>query len=98
MANAAQVTTLSTLRQRNLIERAVELKAIRDAAQSELDEILGEFKLIGDGDYAGRDGRSVQVRTSERVSLDSKVAKGFLTPAQIVSATKTSFVTTATVR
>ena len=66
MANAAQVTTLSTLKQRNLIDRAVALKAIIDGAKDELDEILDQFKLIGEGDYAGRDGHKIQVRCSER--------------------------------
>lgn len=97
MANTATVTTLSTLKQRNLIDRAVELKAIIDGAKDELDDILEVFKLIGDGDFTGRDGHKIQVRTSDRCTLDSRVVKGFLTPAQIVEATKTSQVTSAKV-
>lgn len=97
MANAARITTLSTLKQRNLIDRAVELKALIDGAKDELDEILSQFKTIGDGDYAGRDGHKIQVRTSERSTLDSKIVKGFLTPAQIIEATNTNLVTTAKV-
>lgn len=97
MANAARITTLSALKQRNLIDRAVELKALIDGAKDELDEILDQFKLLGDGDYAGRDGHKVQVRSSERQTLDSKIVKGFLTPAQIIEATKATTVITAKV-
>lgn len=97
MSNTASVTTLSTLRQRNLIDRAVALKAIIDGAKSELDEILDEFKFYGPGDFAGRDGHKIQVRTSERQSLDTAVVKGFLTPAQLIAATKSCIVTTAKV-
>jgi hypothetical protein len=86
--SAQAITTISTLRQRNLIERAAELKAIIDGAKDEFDSILDEFKAQGDGDYVGRDGRSVQVRTSVAATLDSKIVKGMLTPAQIIEATK----------
>jgi hypothetical protein len=98
MANTATVTTLSTLRQRNLIARAVELKSIIDGAKDELDEILGEFKSYGDNEYLGRDGHKVLVYSTERVTLDSKTVKGFLTPAQVLAASKSSFVTTAKVQ
>jgi hypothetical protein len=98
MANTATVTTLSTLRQRNLIARAVELKSIIDGAKDELDEILGEFKSYGDNEYLGRDGHKVMVYSTERVTLDSKIVKGFLTPAQVLAASKSSFVTTAKVQ
>ena len=97
MANTACITTLSTLKQRNLIDRAVELKTILDAAKGELDKILDQFKLQGDGDYAGRDGRKIQVRTAERTSLDSKIVKGLLTTAQLLEATKTTVVISAKV-
>lgn len=97
MANTATVTSLSTLRQRNLIDRAVELKALIDGAKDELTEILDQFKFYGDNDYIGRDGHKIQVRTAERQSLDTAVVKGFLTPAQIAAATKSSVVTTAKV-
>lgn len=97
MANTATVTSLSTLRQRNLIDRAVELKTMIEGAKDELSEILDQFKLLGDDDYLGRDGHKIQVRTSERQSLDTAVVKGFLTPAQIAEATKVATVTTAKV-
>ena len=97
MANTATVTSLSTLRQRNLIDRAVELKALIDGAKDELSEILDTFKLLGDGDYAGREGHKVQIRTAERQSLDSATVKGFLTPAQLLAATRTATVTSAKV-
>ena len=97
MANLATVTSLSTLRQRNLIDRAVELKTLIDGAKDELTEILDQFKLIGDGDFAGRDGHKIQVRTSERQSLDTATVKSLLTPAQILAATKSAFVTSAKV-
>ena len=97
MANTATVTSLSTLRQRNLIDRAVELKALIDGAKDELSEILDQFKLLGDGDYAGREGHKVQIRTAERQSLDSATVKGFLTPAQLLAATRTATVTSAKV-
>ena len=97
MSNTASVTTLSTLRQRNLIARAVELKSMIDGAKDELDEILDEFKFYGPDDYIGRDGHKVQVRTSERQSLDTATAKGFLTVEQIAAATRSTIVTTAKV-
>lgn len=97
MANTATVTSLNTLRQRNLIDRAAALKAIIDGAKDELDSILDTFRSFGDGDYAGRDGHKVQVRTSERSSLDTKIAKGFLTTAEIQAATKSSVVVSAKV-
>ena len=93
----ATITSLSTLRQRNLIDRAVALKAIIDGAKDELDEITDLFKDLGDGDYEGREGHKIQVRTSERQSLDSATVKGFLTPAQLIAATKSVVVTTAKV-
>ena len=65
--------------------------------QDTLAEILDQFKLIGDGDYLGRDGHKVQVRTAERQSLDTATVKGFLTPAQIIAASKTTTVITAKV-
>jgi hypothetical protein len=97
MANLATVTTLSTLRQRNLIDRAVALKAIIDGAKDELDEILDTFKALGDNEYQGRDGHKVLVYSAERITLDSKTVKGFLTPAQVLAASKTSFCVTAKV-
>ena len=45
MANTATVTSLSTLKQRNLIDRAVELKTLIDGAKDELSEILDQFKV-----------------------------------------------------
>lgn len=86
--SAATITKLSTQRQRNLIDRAAELKAIIEGAKEEFDGIMDEFKAQGDGDYAGRDGRSVQVRTSVSLVLDTKIVKGFLTPEQIIEASK----------
>lgn len=97
MANLATVTTLSTLKQRNLIDRAYELKAVIDGAKDELDEILNQFKSIGDGEYQGRDGHKVLVYSTERVTLDSKTVKGFLTPAQLIAASKTAYCVTAKV-
>ena len=97
MANTATVTSLSTLKQRNLIDRAVELKTLIDGAKDELTEILDQFKALGDNDYVGRDGHKIQVRTSERKSLDAETVKGFLTVAQIAAATRTTIVTTAKV-
>ena len=97
MANTAIVTTISTLRQRNLIDRAVALKTLIDGAKDELTEILDQFKLLGDDDYLGRDGHKIQVRTANRASLDTAIVKGFLTPAQIAEATKVATVTTAKV-
>lgn len=97
MANTATVTSLSTLRQRNLIERAVELKALIEGAKDELSEILDQFKNLGDDDYIGRDGHKIQVRTANRTSLDTATVKGFLTVAQIAEATRSAIVTTAKV-
>jgi len=93
----ATITSLSTLRQRNLIDRAVALKAMIEGAKDELDGIVATFKDLGDGDYAGREGHKIQVRTSERQSLDSATVKGMLTPAQLIAATKSVIVTTAKV-
>jgi hypothetical protein len=97
MANAASITTLSTLKQRNLIDRAVELKALIEGAKDELDSILDQFKSLGDGEYQGRDGHKVLVYSTERITLDSKIVKGFLTPAQVLAASKSSYCVTAKV-
>ena len=80
---------MNTLKIRNSIERAADLKAIIDGAKDELDAIMGQFKAEGDGDYAGRDGHKIQVRTSVSQVLDTKAAKVLLTPAQIAACTVT---------
>lgn len=78
---------MNTTKIRNSVDRAAELKAIIDGANDELKEIMEQFKAEGDGDYAGRTGRMIQVRTSVSKVLDGKAAKALLTPAQIASCT-----------
>ena len=98
MANTATLISLSAARQRNLIARAHELSQTIKVAKRELDEILDVFKSEGDGQYFNKDGsESILVYTSERVTLDAALAKGFLTPAQIIAASKTTTVVTAKV-
>ena len=98
MANTATLISLSAARQRKLIARAHELSQTIKSAKRELDEILDVFKSEGDGQYFNKDGsESILVYTSERVTLDTATVKGFLTPAEIQAATKSSFVTSAKV-
>lgn len=98
MSQAATVSSISTAKQRNLIDRAVELQAQITELKTKLEDITSQFKAMGPGDYEGRDGHAIQVRRSTRLSLDAKIVKGFLTPAQVIEATKSAVVTTATVR
>ena len=71
MANTATVTSLSTLHQRNLIDRAVELKTLIDGAKDELYEILDQFKALGDNDYVGRDGHKTSRFARRNASLST---------------------------
>ncbi len=93
----ATITKLTSTKQRQLIERALELKKIIDGAQDEYDEITAIFKGLGDGTYAGAEGHKVVVSTSTRETLDRKIVEKYLTPDQRREATKTGLVTKAIV-
>lgn len=96
-ATNSNVIALSTRQLRDSVEKLAVLKAqIRSLKKQE--EFLADLiKDQGDGEYIGKEHIAV-VSTSERQSLDTAIVKGFLTPAQIIAATKSSVVVTLTVK
>jgi transposase len=76
---------------KKLVARGAAIAAQIKALTAELDNIKARLPLD-----AGRytiPGAELLITTSVRTSLDSKLVKGFLTPAQLVEATKSSPVT-----
>lgn len=95
--NTDRVLKVGRIKQAAYVSRARELQSIIDGAKDELSEIVEKFKRAGDGDYLGTDGHLIQVRTSVANRLDSKIARTYLTEAQIRLATKRVFSTAAKV-
>ena len=93
----ANVISLTARQIRDSVEKLAAIKAqIRNLKKQE--EFLADLiKDQGDGEYLGTKHVAV-VSSSERQSLDSAIVKGFLTPAQIIAATKSSTVVTLTVK
>lgn len=79
-------------KEKKLIARGAILTEQIKALETELKSIKEQLDLP-DGRYSIL-GAELLVVTSERSTLDSKLVKGFLTPAQVVEATKTSSCTT----
>lgn len=91
------ITKLSTRRLANLADSAGALSAEIARLTSQLDAIKGTLKDNGDGDYIGKTYKVV-VTTSTRTGLDTAIVKGFLTPAEIILATKESTVQSACIK
>lgn len=97
MAATNNVIALSARQVRDSVEKLAALKAqIRSLKKQE--EFLSDLlKDMGDGEYLGTK-HIATVTTSERQSLDTAIVKGFLTPAQLIAATKTSTVVVLNVK
>ena len=96
-AQSQNVVTLTSRQIINTVDKIGELKAQIKRLSKEADFLIDVLKEMGDDDYLGKL-YAVTVKTTERQSLDTAIAKGFLTPAEIIAATKSSIVTTATVK
>jgi hypothetical protein len=96
-ATNSTVIALSSRQLRDSVDKLAALKAqIRNLKRQE--EFLCDLlKDQGDGEYIGKE-YIATVATSERQSLDTAIVKGFLTPAQIIAATKSSTVVTLNVK
>ena len=92
-----KVARLSKAKQARVIDELGSLKAQISNLQDAYNQKIAVFKEFGEGVYEGR-AYKVTVTDSVRASLDSKIVKGFLTPAQIIEATKISEVTTVVLR
>lgn len=97
MANTAQVVTLSAAKQARIVDELGALKAQIASLEDAYAQKIALFKNFGDGEYAGK-AYKVVVNTSVRSSLDTKIVKGFLTPAEIAQATVNKSVTVALVK
>ena len=96
-ATNSKVVALSSRQLRDSVDKLAVIKAqIRSLKKQE--EFLSDLiKDQGDGEYLGKE-YIATVTTSERSSLDTATVKGFLTPAQLVAATKFSVVVTLNVK
>lgn len=82
---------------KKLIDRAAELEALIAPLAAELDAIKTACKANGPGTYDGNR-FALEVATSTTATLDTKLVKGLLTPAQIASCTKAGTRTTVKIR
>lgn len=97
MGTKAQIVTLSKAKQSKIVDELGALRAQIASLQDVFDQKIALFKQEGVGEYAGK-AYKVVISESERTSLDTKLVKGFLTPAQIAQASVTKPVVTAAVR
>jgi hypothetical protein len=93
----AQVTSLSRAKQARIVDELGALKAQIAALQDQYDNKIAVFKDFGVGEYTGKVYK-VTVTEASRTTLDSKLVKGFLTPAQINQCSKVAICTSAVVR
>lgn len=97
MANTAQVVKFSQAKQAKIIDELGLLKAQIAALQDQYDNKVAVFKDFGVGEYTGKVYK-INVSEVSRTTLDSKLVKGFLTPAQIIDCSKVSVSVSAVVR
>lgn len=97
MANQAQVVKFSQAKQARLIDELGALKAQIAALQDAYDNKVAVFKEFGFGEYSGKVYK-LTVSEVSRTTLDSKLVKGFLTPAVIAQCSKTSVSVSAVLR
>ena len=81
---------------KKLIDQYAELSLARAAVEKQLKELRPELLALGLGDFTGRE-HAVCISQTTRVELSVPLAKGFLTPAQIIAASLESDVTTVRV-
>jgi len=97
MANTAQVVQFSKAKQVKVIDELGLLKAQIAALQDQYDNKVAVFKEFGVGEYTGKVYK-INVSEASRTTLDNKLVKGFLTPAQITECSRTSISVSAVVR
>lgn len=97
MANTAQVLQFSAAKQARIIDNLGVLKAQIKALQDQYDEEVAIFKDFGVGEYEGKLFK-LNVSEASRTTLDSKLVKGFLTPAEIRECSKIAISTSAVLR
>ncbi len=86
------MATLNTTQRRQIVKGAA-LSAQIKALEKELGDIKSALSTaLTDGVYTAN-GAELLISSSDRVTLDSAIVKGFLTPAQVLAASKTSHVT-----
>lgn len=93
----AKIATLSKAKLARTVDELGALKAQITSLQEAYDQKIGAIKDLGNGEYLGTVYK-VTVNTSERTSLDTKLVKGFLTPAQLAQASTTKETITALVK
>ena len=81
---------------KKLIDKYAALTLQRAAVEKQLKDLRPEVLALGLGDFAGLE-HAVNISQSTRVELSVPLAKGFLTPAQIIAASLESDVTTVRV-
>lgn len=87
------MSKLTRTTQRRLIIKGAALDAQIKALSKELDAIKATLGTLPDDLYSAGDSEVV-IKTASRAGLDGAIVKGFLTPAQVIAATKTSLVQT----
>lgn len=97
MPVAQQVASFSKAKQARVVDELGVLKAQIANLQDAYDQKIAVFKDFGVGEYAGKVYK-ITVSEASRATLDAKLVKGFLTPAQIAQATVTKVSTSAVVR
>lgn len=97
MAKSAQIVQFSKAKQARIIDELGILKAQIKALQDQYDNQVSVFKDFGVGEYEGKL-FTLNVTEASRTTLDAKLVKGFLTPAEIRECSKVSISTTATLR
>lgn len=88
------MSTIITSKRAELIRRGAVLANEVKRLQEQLGLIKDALETLDAGTYSVEldDGINAEVRITEgsRTVLDSKIVKGFLTPAQLIEASKTS--------
>ena len=97
MAITAQVFQFPKAKQARIIDDLGVLKAEIKALQEKYDDSISVFRDFGVGEYIGKLYK-INVSEASRTTLDAKLVKGYLTPAQIGACSKVSISTSATLR
>lgn len=87
------MSKLTRSTQRRLILKGAALDVQIKALSKELEEIKAALAVLPDGLFSAGDSEVI-LKTADRASLDGAMVKGFLTPAQIIAATKSTPVQT----
>lgn len=87
------MTTKLNTTQRRMIQRGALLAAQAAEIEKELKALKATLsEALGDGTFTAGNAE-LNIKTSERTTLDAAIVKGFLTPAQVIAASKTADVT-----